>query len=131
MEIIPSRPPNFHDILPVFPMASRMGVIFAYAPNIYAPGGRVPPEIIAHERVHIQRQEHIGVELWWARYLVDTDFRYKEELLAHRAEYHYLIGETASRQVRRVALKQVARKLAAPLYGKLVTTAQAMGDILS
>jgi hypothetical protein len=42
----------------------------------------------------------------------------------HRAELAHMIAG-APRNVRRLALKQVARKLSAPLYGKLVTTADA------
>lgn len=129
MKIIAKRPPNYADILAVFPGASGSGVIFAYAPDIYAPGGQVPAQLIAHEEVHIQRQQDIGVENWWALYLTDAKFRYDEELLAHRAEYRHMISADTSRQVRRSALKIVAKKLCAPLYGSMVTVQQAMKDL--
>ena len=129
MNIIHRRPPNFADIVAVFPGASSMDVIFAYAPDIYVPSGRpLPPALIAHEGVHVARQLEMGVEAWWARYLTDVKFRYEEELLAHRAEYRKLI-EGASRQVRRSALKMTAKRLTLPLYGSLVSTQKAMEDI--
>ncbi len=130
MKIIKDVPPNFAAILRVFPGATGEGVIFAYAPDIYAPYvENIGPEFLAHESVHIARQEAIGVEEWWNKYLVDPTFRYEEELLAHRAEYQKLMEMTPTRQVRRSALKQVAKKLAAPLYGKIISVDQAMKDI--
>lgn len=124
------RPPNFDAISRRFPGARGHGVIFAYAPYIYAPHHKpdaLPPELIAHESVHIERQERMGVERWWAAYLVNDQFRYVEELLAHRAEYQHL--STLSRQVRRSALKDVAKKLTAPLYGRMVNIEDAMRDL--
>lgn len=115
-EIKNENPPNFKSIANVFPGARGHGVIFAYAPYIYAPHhpNGIPAELVAHEEIHIARQSEIGVEKWWALYFTNTTFRFVEELLAHRAEYQHL-GKM-SRQVRRSALKVVAKKLAAPLY---------------
>lgn len=129
-KIIVSRPPNYADIREVFPMAANEGVIFAYAPNIYVPSGAsLPPELIAHESVHIQRQLAIGVELWWEKYLTDLPFRYEEELLAHRAEYQALCELQPNRQGRRSNLKHVAKKLSAGLYNKMVSFDQACKDL--
>ena len=131
MKIYNTRPPNYAAILAVFPSAARDGVIFAYAPDIYAPGNpNLHPALVAHEAVHVERQEKIGVEAWWAQYLVDAEFRYNEELLAHRAEYETLIKGNPSRHIRRAALKMVGDRLAAQLYGGLRTRKQAMADIL-
>lgn len=124
-QVIKDRPPNFAQIAFNFPEAHRPGVIFAYAPYIYAPSGNVPPELVAHEQVHIDRQNQIGVEEWWNRYLADAEFRFKEEVLAHRAEYQYLC-QHGSRQLRRRAAKELANRLCSPLYGKMCTKAQAV-----
>lgn len=127
-KIIQEKPPNFSAIKKVFPLATGYGVIFAYAPDIYAPYlDTIPPELIAHETVHIERQLVVGVENWWAQYLSSSTFRYEEELLAHRAEYQYLAG--LSRQLRRSALKTIAKKLAAPLYRYDVSLDKAMRDL--
>ena len=120
-----SRPPNFAQIVAVFPMARAPTVIFAYAPNIYVPSGKeIPPALVAHETVHIERQQKIGVELWWEKYLADPQFRFDEELLAHRAEFR--ATRTLTHRQEEVALKIIAKKLAAPLYGRMVKTEEAM-----
>lgn len=133
MKIIQAFPPNFAAIHRVFPGASGEGVIFAYAPDIYSMYVTdIPPELIAHESVHIERQaaHPYGVEAWWYRYLYgEMEWRYNEELLAHRAEYQKLCEIAPTRHMRRAALKVIGRKLAAPLYGKMVTTDRAMKDI--
>lgn len=128
--LIRAYPPNYAEIRAVFPGAAQDGVIFAYAPAIFVPSGRpLALELYAHENVHIERQKVQGVEAWWAQYLTDGEFRYHEELLAHRAEYRAILGENPSRAVRRSALKHVAKKLTSPLYGRMVTLKQAMEQI--
>lgn len=127
LEIKHERPPNFDAVAAVFPMARMDGVIFAYAPCIYVPSGRgLPPDLLAHETVHVERQMVQGVVEWWEQYLRDVKFRLEEELLAHRAEYLYLKENSPSRPVRRRALRFVAEKLASGLYGRMVTVTQAM-----
>ena len=133
--IVIDRPPNFEEIAAVFPGAHGDGIVFAYGDKIYNPSNKkLPPELIAHENVHCIRQVEMGVEAWWDRYLVDGDFRYEEELLAHIAEYkgimaQYNYGEHAIGRIRKKALEYVAAKLSAPLYGRMVTLHQAMTAI--
>lgn len=125
-----TRPPNFEEIRAAFPLAANKGVIFAYAPDIYVPDGtELPASLVAHEEVHIARQQDLGVDEWWKRYLIDVKFRFEEELLAHRAEYQFLAAQAESRPVRRQMLKLVAKKLAAPLYGNLISVEKAMQEL--
>lgn len=123
MKIIKDYPPNFAAIVKVFPMAVNPNVLFAYHDAIYYRGTEIiPPSLIAHEQVHIDRQGGTveSTEIWWTKYMEDMDFRFNEELLAHRAEWKALCAE-ASRQVRRHALETVAKKLASPLYGRMMS----------
>ena len=132
VKIIHSRPPNYSDILRVFPKAAGKKVIFAYNNAIYIPSGReLPPELRAHEFVHLGRQGETEEEAqeWWYKYLNDQSFRYHEEVLAHRAEYETLLFPESTRQRRRGALKATAKKLSAPLYGSMTTRQQALKDL--
>lgn len=126
-EIKHTRPPNFAKIVEVFPLARGPLVIFAYAPYIYVPNGKpLLTSLIAHETIHVKRQKKMGVELWWDTYLTSPKFRWEEEVLAHRAEYDSLAAMAWSDRARMKALKTVARKLAAPLYGRMVTVTEAL-----
>lgn len=131
MKIVIERPPNFEEIFEVFPLAAKDGVIFSYGNTIYNPSNiAVTYELLAHEEVHGKRQIAIGVDTWWGFYLVSPQFRYDEELLAHRAEYQKLIEINPSRQSRRSNVKHVAKKLCSPLYGKMISPIKAKEDIL-
>jgi hypothetical protein len=124
--IINERPPNFEQIKAAFPRAENPGVLFAFNGNIYNPSGIVvPPALIAHEEVHLNRQRDAGptpgsttqwsgAELWWQRYLEDSEFRYNEELLAHVAEFKAL--KAGDRNASARLLTATALRLIAPLY---------------
>jgi hypothetical protein len=129
-EVVAGRPPNYEAIVAVFPGAADPGVIFAYGDRIYALGGRrLTPALQAHEAVHCSRQGG-RPDHWWELYLTDPKFRLEEELLAHRAEYLAYCARHGNRLKRELALEAIARKLAAPLYGGLISPEDARRAIL-
>jgi hypothetical protein len=116
--ILVERPPNFELILKAFPNADKPGVIFAYGDHIYNPSGRpIPPALLAHEAVHCDRQMNVshGPLDWWAQYLTDPEFRYREELAAHVAEFQ-VQAPGIDRNSRAKLLMSTAARLCAPLY---------------
>ena len=127
-------PPNFEEILKVFPMANNGRVIFAYHDTIYNPSKlTLSPSLIAHENIHLIRQGKTEEEAmeWWGNYLTDPDFVYKEELIAHVAEYLDMAMRARNRPERRRALKYVAKKLASPLYKTGLTPNKAAKEIMA
>ena len=129
MEIVVDYPPNFDQINKTFGSLKYRAILYAYGDTIYNPmDGVIPPELIAHEEVHGARQD--DPDHWWDCYLTQPHFRLAEELAAHRAEYQYLMEHAANRNLRRRALKYVAQRLAAPLYGKIITAANAKKELI-
>jgi hypothetical protein len=136
MKVVHAHPPMFEEIAAAFPDARRPGVLFCWGDRIYAPG---PPRLIglefhAHEQVHCERQGS-DIEAWWRRYLVDPAFRLEEELPAHIAEFKKLCelqrGRwTSQRAMRRTIAAHVGRKLAAPLYGQMISADAAKRALL-
>jgi hypothetical protein len=123
MKIIFDRPPLFDEIDARFHIAGQP-VIFAWGERIYNPQRiHIGPELMAHETVHGLQQGN-DIEGWWRRYIDDTAFRLEQEIPAHQAELRVL-WETGNRQDRRRALKRTASRLAAPLYGRMITPARA------
>jgi hypothetical protein len=128
MRIVRGHPPLFDEIDMVFGVAGKP-VIFAYGDTIFNPMGvEVTHALHAHETVHSVRQGN-NPAAWWRRYLDDPNFRLVEELLAHREEYDALCSKASHRNERRFHLKQVAQKLCAPLYGNLISYAQARKEL--
>lgn len=130
MRVVDAYPPNIETIRAHFPLATRRGVIFTYGRVIYAPHGvRVTPALKAHEAAHSQRQEEVGgPDAWWDRYIADISFRYAEELLGHQAEYRWFRNNRPGFHARE-ALTLAAQRLASPLYGSLVSVAEARSAI--
>lgn len=115
--IIIERPPNFAQILAAFPDADKPGVIFAYGDNIYNPSAiTIPHALLAHEGIHLSRQrDGETADSWWAKYLTDHEFRYREELEAHVGEYDSQAPQL-DRNYRAKLLMATAHRLIAPLY---------------
>lgn len=123
LKIIHQPPPNYAEIVAVFPQAKARGVMFCYGRSIFVPdGGSVSDALQAHETVHADRQGSDPAG-WWARYLVDPQFRFDEELPAHIAEYRWFDGKPLAE--RRFMLRQIAQRLAGALYGRMVTVHRA------
>jgi hypothetical protein len=125
MRVVYDRPPMFDEIDARFHIRGKP-VIYAWGSIIYNPQRiDIPPQLMAHEAVHGARQLRIGIVAWWKLYIESDRFRLAEELPAHIAEYRWLAEQAPSRRQRRAALKIVAARLAAPLYGGIVTKSAA------
>lgn len=123
MQIVKQFPPIYNDIAAAFDLRGCKP-IFAWGDIIYNPHNvDIPPELIVHEAVHMQRQG-VDPEGWWRTYISSPQFRLDEELLAHRAEYQYII-ERSNRNRRRMALKVTAQRLASRIYGSLISVRDA------
>lgn len=111
------RPPNFEQILAVFPHAGDNGVLFAYGEDIYNPSAvRIPEWLYKHELRHCARQFLNGPVYWWDQYLCNPEFRYQEELLAHVDEYIAQLAGLRDRNARAKLSMRTAARLVAPLY---------------
>lgn len=126
MQVVIDQPPNYAEIVARFPAVGQYQrkVIFAVGDVIYNPRRmEISPALFVHEGVHGHRQGANPFE-WWKRYLDDDEWRFAEEMVAHVAEYEATVAG-AGRQVRRRAFKQVASKLASPIYEFQMNTKRA------
>lgn len=125
MRIVHAYPPLIEEIDAAFHVRGK-AILFAWGDVIFNPAEvPVPIELHEHEQVHGLRQGS-NVEEWWRRYIADPAFRLEEELPAHVAEFNSLCEQqrprwVSERNMRRTLAAHVARKLSAPLYGRLVT----------
>lgn len=119
MRIVEDYPPNWDELTRAFNVAGKK-VICAWGGIIYNPNGaEVTPALFAHEAVHGERQagDIVG---WWRRYMDDAAFRLAEEIPAHQAEYRAAIAEARNRNERRFHEKEIAARLAGPVYGRMI-----------
>lgn len=140
MIVVHDRPPLWDIIDKTFHVAGKP-ILFAWGDRIFNPEGvPVPKELHAHEEIHGERQLAFAgcgpltaedcLVNWWRAYIESPAFRLAEEIPAHRAEYLSFCKRHADRNLRSRALSSIAMKLAAPLYGSLVTVREARDLIM-
>lgn len=128
MNIAIAYPPNIDQINEVFPVKGKRGVIFTFGDTIYNPSGiTITPALKSHEGVHFNRQTRdiVKITAWWDRYLIDAEFRFAEELPAHRAEFKTFCNLHRDRSQRSRFLHDIASRLSGPLYGDMVNAIEA------
>lgn len=127
VRILSMYPPNYAAIRKAFPLSGKE--IFSYNNAIYNPGrGRVGPELIAHEQVHFGQQGEDS-NGWWEKYIVSAEFRLEQELEAHQAEYKTFCQYNRNTKLQSRFLHAISKRLSAPMYGNLITTAEAVKRI--
>lgn len=127
IELVNDWPPNVADIRAVLPISDRN--IFTYGGKIYSPGALTLPEpLIEHEKVHIQQQGRWH-KRWWRKYLRSKEFRLSQEIPAHKAEYRAYCVINADRNAQHRYLLQLSQRLAAPMYGGIISATEAMREI--
>lgn len=123
-EIVNDWPPNIKAIRAVLPVSA--GNIFAYGGKIYNPGcAELTPELLAHEAVHFRQQGKFPGR-WWKKFLRRPEFRLEQELEAHREEYRVFCQLHRDRNAKARFLRQISLRLAAPMYGGIITLREAM-----
>lgn len=124
-----THPPFWDRIVEKFPEVEKGDVIFAWGTVIYRPNvcAGLSKPLMAHETVHCVRQLSYpgGVEAWWERYLAEPKFRLDEEIPAHREELRVMMQKFKGQSMRNHAISRIAARLAGPLYGNLITIAEA------
>lgn len=130
MNIVRGYPPNIDELDRAFGVKKQPGLIFAWGSVIFKPEGplELPRELIAHEGIHCARQGNLQptIEKWWHDYIADPEFRLAEELPAHVAEYREYCSRHADPNKRAMVLFNIiAKRLCSPIYGGLLTHAEA------
>ena len=127
MRIKNDWPPNIEEIRKVFDPPK--GVVFTYGDTIYAPGGEtIEPHLMKHEETH-ERQQGKDPKGWWGKYLKDPQFRLEQELEAYSNQYAYAKVIIRDRNALAKFLFEIARDLAGPIYGNILTHGEAESKI--
>ena len=101
-----------------FPIDDK--TIFAYK-EIYS-NYELPPDIQVHEETHLKQQEEYGAEKWIKRYLIDSKFRFEQEVEAFKAQVNHF----KDRNQRFISQRLCAKTLSSDLYGGFITFEKAM-----
>lgn len=124
-------PPNYTDIITILPdVKNQTNGVFSYYPDVYNPSGvELRVETLAHEEIHLNQQEEMGVKIWWKRFLTEPHFRFQQELPAYRKDYQTFKKYNKGNQQHFDYLRYCARQLSSPMYGDIITLSEAMRAI--
>lgn len=129
MKTVKDYPPNIEDIRRV--CAPKSNTIYTYGETIFNPnGGFIDKHLLAHEATHTKQQGNDPAS-WWKRYLVDTDFRFVQELEAYQVQYQSYCQEEKDKNKRVRFLARLAYDLASPVYGSICKPQEAREAISS
>lgn len=142
MKIIKAYPPNFSPLKKAFPfIVGRPGILYAWGDRIYNPSGvKVQPWLLAHEEVHGRQQtsgpynevlDVLDVLEWWDSYINLPAFRLKQEIEAHRVEWKAYLSTFPENSPFDPCpyLERMAERLSSPLYGNMISKAEAKHEI--
>lgn len=121
MNILNQKPPIYDQAKKV--LGDLTGMVFCYGDNIYFPDGIspvLPSDVIVHEAVHSAQQDESPSE-WWKRYLIDPEFRLRQELQAFQEQYQYCCTIVKDTNHRAKILHTLALQLSHKNYGPMIT----------
>lgn len=123
MKVLNINPPNFEKIAAKFTLKGLE--VFTYGDTIYNPGnGIITSDLEAHEAVHMKEQGEAPAA-WWEKYLIDPQFRLNQELKAYREQRRVYMQGPHTRNDIALFTYKLARDLASPMYGNLLSVLEA------
>lgn len=129
MQIKNQQPPNYRDILDVFPTVPTLKPCFCYGDTIYNPFEiEILPDLEFHESIH-SKQQSDSPEIWWYTYLHNKTFRLEQELEAYGGQYAFILKHIPNNALRKWKLEHMARSLSSDLYGNIITYGEAESRI--
>lgn len=120
MKFSTEKPPIYEKCRKLFGIDWDKGIIFTYGDTIHC---KYPldhrPDLIAHEKTHIEQQKEKGPDAWWDRYFLDPRFRLSQEVEAYRNQLKYARG-FYDRDSRRKIQKEIYKHMSTT-YGNMCT----------
>lgn len=130
MEIVEEFPPNYKEIIEVFPQVAESRIaIFAWDRTIYNPWKRkVTEELKFHESIHM-RQQNGKPEEWWMWYLSNPEFRLNQEFEAYAEQYLFVCKIVPNNRIRKQVLFLICSAFSGEMYGNVVSFSEAEASI--
>lgn len=121
------KPKIYETLKKKFGINWETGIAITYGDTCHSKN-ELPPDLVAHEEVHVAQQRMFGPEAWWTTYIEDPDFRLRQEVEAYRAQVKYLNDHTElmSRNERRYRIRNMAIDLNSHVYGFVVNFEEAL-----
>lgn len=110
-----NKPANWDYLVKQFPNIKWENIVVTYGGVIHSKHP-LPPDVLAHEMVHVEQQQGIDKDEYVERFISDKNFRYEMELKAYQVQLRYWA-------------EKLANDLSGSIYGNIVSYEQAIKDI--
>jgi len=94
IEIYTNPPPNWSKLSEAFNVNWEGNLVVTYAGKIHCPSGKVSPDVLVHEMVHVEQQKGKDMELLLQRYMTDIDYLRDVETPAFKAQAAFIDATT-------------------------------------
>lgn len=122
-------PPNIEMIKIFFPHLEEYKPVFCYGDTLYNPfKAKLTIDIEVHEEVH-SKQQGTDPEGWYYNYFHDIHFRLKQEIEAYGTQLQFINSLHLPSKMREWKEEKLAEGLSSPLYGSMVSYAEAKSKI--
>ena len=117
MKIEVKKPPVWDEVHKHFEIDDER-TVYTWGDTICNPANlSLNQELIDHESTHARQQIAIGgPEIWWGKYLIDSDFRLQQEAEAYSNQYISFCSRVKDRNRQAKYLWLLAETLSSPMY---------------
>lgn len=122
MKIQKTYPPNYVAITDALGVVR--GAVFCYGDTIFNPFDvDITPDIEVHEAVHMRQQGEYP-DVWYYKYLNDSEFRLSQEIEAYGEQYNFIKKHMRGKLLE-WGLDRMAQALSGKEYGGLLSFGEA------
>jgi hypothetical protein len=127
LTVIKDFPPNYELLKQVFKLSDN--ILFCYGHKLYNPSNcYIDPIVLEHESIH-EKQQGNDPERWWQRYLIDSAFRFCQELEAYQHQFKEIKKKFKDKNTQARMLNTLASDLSSPNYGSVCSHQEALKSI--
>lgn len=126
MIIHTTPPPNWDKLSKAFGVKWEGNHVVTYGGEIYCAAGKVDPDVLVHEMVHVEQQKGQDMEALSERYMNDVEYRREVETAAHKAQCAFLEA-TITDPAELWCKKYTYAKIMARMYNGAFTMESASG----
>lgn len=105
-------------------------VVVAYGDTLHC-SAEPSDDVLTHEMVHLYQQGYSqkGAKAWFEMYIKDPNFRLVQEIAAYQEQYRMLSKVVKDRNALARHWIRLAKDLAGPMYGNMITQTEALKAI--
>jgi hypothetical protein len=90
IEIVTTPPPNWDELSKTFNVKWEGNVVVTYGGIIHCPSGKVAPDVLVHEMVHVEQQKGEDMDILIHRYMTDREYLKRVETEAFTAQQAFI-----------------------------------------